>query len=347
MQVAQKGDVMDNELKYLVKSIIEKTGIEFAVREMNKDDRQRFVQGRVYTSVDANKTLFTFSFRGNDYLATVGGVDKTSANYAYLIGGLLENSSSTELSLGLNEYLKKIVMGDCSKVQVQRFHAKFNVPDIPCYALVISVQPQVKVDVMNVLESYVSNTLDTPIAIDEEKLVFVKFIDMPVDIEYQSPGEFAEYLSQSVFEETGITVKIGVGTVVKKLSELSNSFQQALVALKMSELFNSKGSVHSYKEYVLIKMLEDLPRGRLKEYLDILANDDSNSVFNDEEMINTAEEFLENSLNVSETARNLFMHRNTLIYRLDKIEKETGLNIRNFSDAVTFRLITILHKVIG
>ena len=81
--------------------------------------------------------------------------------------------------------------------------------------------------------------------------------------------------------------------------------------------------------------------------VDILANDDSNSVFDDEEMINTAEEFLENSLNVSETARNLFMHRNTLIYRLDKIEKETGLNIRNFSDAVTFRLITILHKVIG
>ena len=63
-------------------------------------------------------------------------------------------------------------------------------------------------------------------------------------------------------------------------------------------------------------------------------------------MVNTAEEFLENSLNVSETSRNLFMHRNTLMYRLDKIERVMGLNLRKFSDAVTFRIITILFKLV-
>ena len=63
-------------------------------------------------------------------------------------------------------------------------------------------------------------------------------------------------------------------------------------------------------------------------------------------MVNTAEEFLENSLNVSETSRKLYMHRNTLMYRLDKIERVTGLNLRKFSDAVTFRLITILNKLV-
>ena len=66
----------------------------------------------------------------------------------------------------------------------------------------------------------------------------------------------------------------------------------------------------------------------------------------DEEMLETAEVFLQSSLNVSETSRNLYMHRNTLLYRLDKIEKSTGLNIRLFSDAVSFRVLTVLHKLL-
>jgi carbohydrate diacid regulator len=69
-------------------------------------------------------------------------------------------------------------------------------------------------------------------------------------------------------------------------------------------------------------------------------------VFEDEEMLNTAEEFLLSSLNVSETSRNLYMHRNTLLYRLDKIEKATGLNIRLFSDAVSFRVLSVLYKLL-
>lgn len=80
--------------------------------------------------------------------------------------------------------------------------------------------------------------------------------------------------------------------------------------------------------------------------MDSLLDVNALSVFTDKEMVNTADEFLENSLNVSETSRKLYLHRNTLIYRLDKIEKETGLNIRKFSDAVTFRIITVLVKLV-
>ena len=66
----------------------------------------------------------------------------------------------------------------------------------------------------------------------------------------------------------------------------------------------------------------------------------------DHELMNTAEEFLKNSLNISETSRSMYMHRNTLIYRLDKIEKATGLNLRHFNDAVAFRLLTVLNKLV-
>ncbi len=82
------------------------------------------------------------------------------------------------------------------------------------------------------------------------------------------------------------------------------------------------------------------------EYLAELSDERSREVFEDEEMLNTAESFLQSSLNVSETSRNLYMHRNTLLYRLDKIEKITGLNIRSFSDAVSFRVLTILYRLL-
>lgn len=93
-------------------------------------------------------------------------------------------------------------------------------------------------------------------------------------------------------------------------------------------------------------MLEDISETKLEEYLSILLEGDARELLKDEDMVNTAEEFLENSLNVSETSRNLYMHRNTLMYRLDKIERVMGLNLRKFSDAVTFRIITILNKLV-
>ena len=84
----------------------------------------------------------------------------------------------------------------------------------------------------------------------------------------------------------------------------------------------------------------------MEEYRAELMDASAAEVFEDEEMLNTAEEFLLSSLNVSETSRNLYMHRNTLLYRLDKIEKATGLNIRLFSDAVSFRVLSVLYQLL-
>ena len=84
----------------------------------------------------------------------------------------------------------------------------------------------------------------------------------------------------------------------------------------------------------------------MQEYLEQFRAESAEEIFEDEEMTETAEAFLESSLNVSETSRNLFMHRNTLMYRLDKIERVTGLNIRKFSDAVTFRILSVLYKLL-
>ena len=140
--------------------------------------------------------------------------------------------------------------------------------------------------------------------------------------------------------------RAGIGCEVKSFSEISQSYHQAATAVRMGALLKSKGDVHTYREFLLVKMLEDVPAIKLKEYMEQFHITGAAEVFSDEEMTGTAEEFLENSLNLSETSRNLYMHRNTLMYRLDKIERLTGLNIRKFSDAVTFRVISILYKLL-
>ena len=179
---------------------------------------------------------------------------------------------------------------------------------------------------------------------NEGQIVFIKFIEDEMS-EYQSSTDYAEFIRQSIYEEMGVSVKIAVGGVVKTIAELSLSYLQAESTFRMCGVLGSKGDIHSFKEFVLIKMLEDLPKYKLSENLQTLMDAGAKEIFSDEEMIATAEEFLENSLNTSETSRKLYLHRNTLIYRLDKIEKATGLNIRKFSDAITFRLITILLRL--
>ena len=124
------------------------------------------------------------------------------------------------------------------------------------------------------------------------------------------------------------------------------SYSHAVTALRYAEVFSGGEGVHSYKEYMLVKLLEEVPKSRLDEFLGDVTEEQIREVFDDEEMLLTAEKFLSTSLNVSETSRDLYMHRNTLLYRLDKIEKATGLNIRLFPDAVTFRILTIIYKLV-
>ena len=201
-------------------------------------------------------------------------------------------------------------------------------------------------DIIDIVSNYTTDDNDCVVPLDERECALVKFADQTAG-EYQSFSEYALSLEQTIYEEIGEKVDIAIGGTVKNAGDLQVSFSQAISVQKMSKSISLGGGVHSFKEYVFIKMLEDLPKHKLSEYLQLLLDERAKEIFEDKEMIETAEEFLDNSLNVSETARKLYLHRNTLTYRLDKIERATGLNIRKFQEAVTFRLITILSKIIG
>ncbi len=345
---------MEADIKIFINGIREKTGIELSV--YGKDGN--FIAGNggekniVPTNIDGiyldeknNQTLFSIKYKSKYFVGRIDGADATSKNYAFLIGELAENSFFKESGLSRRDFVRAILFGETNYSQVNRYMLKYSIKDTPAFVMVVTVAPELLDDVRNVLYNYSSEDTDFVLVTGERQLAFVKFID-DASAEYQSSTEYAEFLIQSIFEETGAKVKISVGGTVGTIIDLSTSFSQAQSASRMAETAKSRGNVHSYKEFIFIKMLEDLPKYKLNEYLEILMDSSAREIFADEEMTLTAEEFLENSLNVSETSRKLYLHRNTLIYRLDKIEKSTGLNIRKFSDALTFRLITTLSKLV-
>lgn len=296
------------------------------------------------TTDDGENTFFRFLYKNVGYIGVLKGAGAAERGFAALLPAYIESLSEKESELSKTEYLKRILLGECSSSGIYKYMTKFSVGNSACFVLALSV-PRLMKEVVALVSQYGGNSLDTVVVMDKRNCVLVKYVGEE-ESEYQSPADYAEFLAQSLKEELGVDVVIGVGATVKGLKDASVSYAQAAGALRYAGVFSSKGKVHSYKEYMLVRMLEDVSESRLSEYLGELTDESAKEIFEDDEMLNTAEEFLQNSLNVSETSRNLYMHRNTLLYRLDKIEKATGLNIRQFPDAVSFRVLTILYKLL-
>lgn len=346
---------MDSELTSILKSVKQKTGIDIdAYAETMKFSATTREEAdwvlpsetsfnEIYADEKCGKTFFNFRFRNAKLIGSINGTSPVEKNYAYFIMSILDSSGEKENDLGYAEQMKSIVFGDYTRQQIQKFMRKFSVPDVKCCALVIS-NSEGKTEAVATFVSRYAGERDCVVLTDDMCVTLVKFLD---GSEQFAPEVFARALVKDIKEETGISVRIGVGEIAANLLEINNAYVQATNALRMSTVFSVDAAVHSYKDYLLVKMLEDVPKFKLGEYLDMMVTSEAKAVFRDADMFSTAEAFLENDLNVSETSRILYMHRNTLIYRLDKIQRETKLDIRKFSDALTFRLISIMMRLIG
>ncbi|MBQ9103587.1 MAG: helix-turn-helix domain-containing protein [Clostridia bacterium] len=346
---------MEEKIKILAETLKQDTGIEVAFFNLDGvciaglSGASETVDGSINGTVVDNingRTLFSFIYNGKKVIGRIAGATEAQKNYASLIRRIAENYSPKDSSITREEFNRAILLGKLDYSRISAYTAKFDLPTLPCSVMIINAVNGKISDVIPVLENYGNPELDFLVKTDGELgVAYARFHLGDID-DYCSATEFAEYLAQSVLEETGIKLKIYIGGSVKSVADLSLSYSQALATVRMCKAVSAKGDIHSFKEYMLIKMFEDLPKYKLNEYLEVLMDNEAKEIFSDEDMVNTAEEFLENSLNVSETSRKLYMHRNTLMYRLDKIEKATGLNIRKFSDAITFRFITVLNKLV-
>ena len=341
---------MENDITVFVRNIRENTGIGFDAYS----DCGEFLAGEdqgsvksdfegIYVDAANSRTLFKFRHKNKNYIGSIAGVNSASKNYAYLICELAEQSFA-KTNLTKEEFFKSALFGEASYYTIKKYAKKYCKGDAACVMLLV-IDGGRENEVLNVVGGYSEGSSDFACALEDGQCVFVKFFDED-DGEYRSVAEYAEFLVQSVYEETGMKIGVFIGGTVKNVADLSLSFGQAIAAHRMSAAVNYRGGVHSFKEFIMVKMLEDLPKYKISEYLEMLLDSSARDIFDDKEMINTAEEFFENSLNVSETARKLYLHRNTLNYRLDKIEKATGLNIRKIADAITFRMITVILKLV-
>ena len=138
-------------------------------------------------------------------------------------------------------------------------------------------------------------------------------------------------------------VHIAYGTVVKEIKEVSRSYKEAKMALDVGKIFFDERDVIAYSALGIGRLIYQLPIPLCKMFIKEIFGGKSPDEF-DEETLTTIHKFFENSLNVSETSRQLFIHRNTLVYRLDKLQKSTGLDLRVFEDAITFKIALMVVK---
>ena len=293
---------------------------------------------------DSDKTYFSFSFEGEDYIGAIEGGDKTGENYAYFISEtILKKGASDKKSENL-DIIKKVLLGE-NKDEIKAFAEKNGIKDEKCFVILFSL-PEDKVKGANeVLSAFTLGSKDKTTIFDKETVAYLKFIGEKDFKDYNSFESFATFLTRAVFEEIGALPKAFIGGEVKNISDASISLKQAISAREICIELGEKGNVHSYKEFLPYEMLSLIPKVELNKYLDFFLSDKGAKVISDGEISETVGEFFENNLNVSETARKLYLHRNTLMYRLDKIERATGLDLRKFNDAVIFKVITYLIKI--
>lgn len=345
---------MTSEIQLFIDEIVRNLGLEATVysqsgmRVCGKDEEICTTNfNQVYFDTQKNFTLFRLRFNGKGYIIRIPGVGTETTNYAYLINKLSQKEAEKGVSLSKEEFVLSVLHGEVDEFQINKYAKTFSLKDNvkSCVIFIVNDDGKAK-EIIEIINNYSMGKHDFAVELNEFQVALVKVFDDEED-DYSSFKEYAEFLHQFIIEEMGVRTHVSIGSAVNRIIDLPVSLSHARYAHIKKDLVNLGGTVHSYKDYILIKILEDVPKAKLNEYLSVLLDSPSKEIFESKEMMSTAEEFLENSLNVSETSRKLFLHRNTLTYRLDKIQSVTGLDIRNFSDALTFRLISILAKQVS
>lgn len=186
-----------------------------------------------------------------------------------------------------------------------------------------------------------SNNKDFVTAVDENNVIVVK--DLSESESLKEIDKTARALEAYLLKEGVKDVHIAYGTVVREIKEVSRSYKEAKMALDVGRIFFDERDVIAYSELGIGRLIYQLPIPLCKMFIKEIFGGKSPDDF-DEETLTTIHKFFENSLNVSETSRQLFIHRNTLVYRLDKLQKSTGLDLRVFEDAITFKIALMVVK---
>ncbi|MDP4109096.1 MAG: helix-turn-helix domain-containing protein, partial [Bacillota bacterium] len=185
---------------------------------------------------------------------------------------------------------------------------------------------------------------DFVININESDIVVVK--EVRINTDAKELFKTAKAIEEALSSEHGIGAAIGIGTVVSQLKDIAKSFKEAQVAIDVGRVFESEKTIISFENLGVGRLIYQLPTTLCEMFLsEVFRKESIDSL--DQETLFTIQKFFENSLNVSETSRKLFVHRNTLVYRLEKIKKLTGLDLREFDHAIVFKVALMVKKYLS
>lgn len=186
-----------------------------------------------------------------------------------------------------------------------------------------------------------TKTKDFITAVDEKNIILVK--ELKGNETQENLNKTAQVIVDMLNTEAMTQVHVAYGTIVNEIKEVSRSYKEAKMALDVGKIFYSGRSVVAYNKLGIGRLIYQLPLPLCKMFIKEVFEGRSPEEFDDETLV-TINKFFENSLNVSETSRQLYIHRNTLVYRLDKLQKSTNLDLRVFEDAITFKIALMVVK---
>lgn len=177
--------------------------------------------------------------------------------------------------------------------------------------------------------------------VDEKSIILIRRLEE--DESYEELEKSAAGIRDTMNTEAMIDVRVSCGTIVNEIAQVSRSYKEARMALNVGKIFYSQERIHMYRKLGIGRLIYQLPENLCRLFLKEVFTKQQPETF-DEETLTTINMFFGNSLNVSETARQLFVHRNTLVYRLEKLSRSTGLDIRSFDDAVIFKIALMVES---
>jgi carbohydrate diacid regulator len=282
-----------------------------------------------------------------DFAVFVEGADETAGKYAAVLAiSLTGIKQYYDEKYDRNNFIKNIILDNVlpGDIGIKSRELHFNT-DISRVVFLINITSTTDVSAFEVIQNlFPDKNKDFVFNITENDIVLVKEIKSSTDI--RDLEKLARSISDTLSGEFFTRVNVGIGTPIVGIKELARSFKEAQMAIEVGKVFDTDKNIISYNNLGIARLIYHLPTTLCDTFLrEVFKKGSIESL--DHETLFTIQRFFENNLNVSETSRKLFVHRNTLVYRLDKIKKLTGLDLREFDHAIIFKIALMVKKYLS
>ncbi|MBO5094862.1 MAG: helix-turn-helix domain-containing protein [Lachnospiraceae bacterium] len=279
-----------------------------------------------------------------EYILVAGGAGEDLYMVGKMVAFQIQNLlTAYKERFDKDNFIKNLLLDNLLLIDIYSRAKKLHIgTDVRRVAIVVETENNKDSNALEIVRTYKGSTgRDFVTAVDENNVIVVKELadgDGNAEIDKEAAGIAA------CLEKEGIgNVHIAYGTIIGEIKEVSRSYKEAKMALDVGKIFFSERNIIAYSELGIGRLIYQLPIPLCKMFIKEIFDGKNPDEF-DEETLTTINKFFENSLNVSETSRQLFIHRNTLVYRLDKLQKSTGLDLRVFEDAITFKIALMVVK---